>query len=284
MFSRLPKVFWLAFATLCAAARAADNPWQEIEDPSAQPPASIGTYTNGCLAGAQPMPLRGEGFQLVRTGRHRYFAHPQTVAFLQQFSRAVARRGLGRLQIGDISMARGGPFSSGHRSHQMGLDVDIWYSQDWRAKQRPLSRWERDNISAIPLADEKRHALIEENWDPRVPQILRLAAGDERVERIFVHPAIKRKMCDLAGDDNAWLRKVRPWWGHNYHFHVRLACPPGDNSCKPQRPVRDAACGKDLDWWFSDEALAILRGEVPLGEPQRKPELPAQCTRVLEAR
>ena len=25
----------------------------------------------------------------------------------------------------------------------------------------------------------------------------------------------------------AWLHKVRPFWGHQYHFHVRLACPAG---------------------------------------------------------
>ncbi|WP_308366038.1 MULTISPECIES: penicillin-insensitive murein endopeptidase [unclassified Microbulbifer] len=273
--------------TAALASSATANPWERVSRPSSQASASIGTYTNGCLSGAEQMPLRGKGFQLVRTGRDRHYGHPATIQFLKDFSARVANNGLGRLQIGDMSMARGGPFSSGHRSHQMGLDIDIWYSQDWRAAERPLSPWERDNISAKPLADARNHRLIEKNWDDRVPQILRLASEDARVERIFVHPTIKRKLCSIAGDDNEWLRKVRPWWEHNYHFHVRLTCPEGDEYCKPQRPVRGDPCGDDLDWWFSDEFYALLRGEAPPPkEPRKEPEkppMPQQCERVLAA-
>ncbi|WP_226663599.1 penicillin-insensitive murein endopeptidase [Microbulbifer aggregans] len=265
----------------------AKNPWEAVEIPSSQPPTSIGNYTNGCLGGAEQMPLRGEGFQLVRTGRNRHYGNPYLVDFLKDFSRSVAEASLGRLQIGDMSMARGGPFTSGHRSHQMGLDADIWFSQDARAAKRPLTPWERDNISAIPLADERQHELITENWDPRVPKILRLASEDDRVARIFVHPTIKRKMCDIAGDDNEWLRKVRPWWGHNYHFHVRLDCPPDDASCTPQAPVRGNPCGKDLDWWFSNEFYAILNGTAPKrpkpAKPSEPPPMPARCEQVMSA-
>lgn len=273
--------------TTALASSVAANPWEKVARPSPQASASIGSYTNGCLSGAEQMPLRGKGFQLVRTGRDRHYGHPATILFLKDLSARVANNGLGRLQIGDMSMARGGPFSSGHRSHQMGLDIDIWYSQDWRAAERPLSPWERDHISAKPLADAGGHRLIEKNWDDRVPQILRLASEDARVERIFVHPTIKRKLCDIAGDDNEWLRKVRPWWGHNYHFHVRLDCPSGDEYCKPQRPVRGDPCGEDLDWWFSDQFYALLRGEAPPPkEPKKAPEkppMPQQCERVLAA-
>ncbi|WP_237067034.1 penicillin-insensitive murein endopeptidase [Microbulbifer guangxiensis] len=286
VFDRLKTLLATLLALSLAApalAQQEENPWAKVQRPSSQQSASIGTYTNGCLAGAAEMPMRGEGFQLVRTGRNRHFGHPDTIRFLEEFSRRVARNDLGRIQIGDMSMPRGGPFNSGHRSHQMGLDIDIWYSQDWRAQERPLTEWERDNVSPVPLADEQEHRMLEENWDPRVPKILRIASEDERVERIFVHPTIKRKMCELAGDDNEWLRKVRPWWGHNYHFHVRLTCPEGDRTCKPQRPPRGDPCGPDLDWWFSDEFYAMLRGETPTPErPEPKP-LPKQCQQVLIA-
>jgi penicillin-insensitive murein endopeptidase len=250
----------------------AANPWEGAKSPSAQTAASIGGYTNGCLSGAQQMPLRGEGFQLVRTGRDRHYGNPTLIRFLEDFSAGVAAQGLGRLQIGDISMARGGPFSYGHRSHQVGLDADIWYSQDARSLGRPLTRWERDNIAAEPLADAKTHRLIEQNWDDKVPRILRLASEDPRVERIFVHPTIKRQLCSLAGSDNEWLRKIRPWWGHNYHFHVRLACPEGEDNCVPQQPVLNDPCGEDLDWWFSDEFYAQLNGTAPpKAMPKPKP-------------
>ncbi|NVK40127.1 MAG: penicillin-insensitive murein endopeptidase [Oceanospirillaceae bacterium] len=270
-----------------STAALAANPWEGLKSPSQQDPASIGSYTNGCLSGAREMPLRGEGFQLVRTGRDRHYGNPTLIHFLQDFSNEVAQEGLGRIQIGDMSMARGGPFSSGHRSHQTGLDADIWYSQDSRSLQRPLSGWERDNIAAVPLADARKHSLIRENWNGKVPRILRLASEDPRVERIFVHPTIKRELCNNAGSDNAWLSKIRPWWGHNYHFHVRLACPEGDASCVPQAPVRNEPCGADLDWWFSDEFYAMLNGTAPAKEkpePTEKPPMPQQCAQVLQAR
>ncbi|GAB2887567.1 penicillin-insensitive murein endopeptidase [Microbulbifer echini] len=281
-----PRIFTraLVFATAALSAFAQANPWEKSDSPSAQDSASIGTYTNGCLAGGETLPLRGEGYQLVRTGRDRHFAHANTIAFLKDFSQNVAQSDLGRIQIGDMSMARGGPFGSGgHSSHQTGLDIDIWYSQDQRAAERPLTEWERDNISAIPLADARQHRLIKENWDNRVPKILRMAAEDQRVERIFVHPTIKQHLCAISGTDNAWLRKVRPWWGHNYHFHVRLTCPEGSRHCKPQAPVRTAPCGNDLDWWFSDEFYTILNGTKTKPTKPKPKTMPQQCQQVLLA-
>ncbi len=266
------------------AAAGGTNPWEEIKRPSSQASASIGRYTNGCLSGAEQMPVRGEGFQLMRTERDRHYGNPVLIRFLKDFSTRVAEQGLGQLQIGDMSMARGGPFSDGHRSHQVGLDADIWFSQDARALQRPLTAWERNNISAVPLADTQEHRLIGANWDPRAPRILRLASEDPRVERIFVHPTIKRELCSTAGSDSEWLRKIRPWWGHNYHFHVRLACPDGEKYCVSQQPVLNEPCGDDLDWWFSDEFYAQLRGTAPPPEkPTPPPPLPEQCAQVLRA-
>ncbi|QFT56379.1 penicillin-insensitive murein endopeptidase [Microbulbifer sp. THAF38] len=292
LFFKRPRLFAniklftrsLVIASAALGFQAQANPWEESERPSAQDSASIGTYTNGCLAGGETLPLRGEGYQLVRTGRDRHFAHPNTIAFLKDFSQSVAQSNLGRIQIGDMSMARGGPFGSGgHSSHQTGLDVDIWYSQDRRAAERALTEWERDNISAIPLADTRQHRLIEENWDERVPKILRMAAEDQRVERIFVHPTIKRHLCEVSGTDNEWLRKIRPWWGHNYHFHVRLSCPAGSSDCKPQAPVRTAPCGNDLDWWFSEEFYAILNGTKTQPTKPKPKTMPQQCQQVLLA-
>ena len=76
------------------------------------------------------------------------------------------------------------------------------------------------------------------------------------VARIFVNPVIKRALCREAGADRGWLARIRPWWGHNYHFHVRLSCPAGDPACEGQPAVApEDGCGKELDWWFTPEAL-----------------------------
>ena len=71
-----------------------------------------------------------------------------------------------------------------------------------------------------------------------------------------MHPASAVALCREAGTDRAFLHKVRPWWGHNYHFHVRIGCQPGSPDCKAQDPAGETeGCGKDLDYWFSPGVL-----------------------------
>ena len=64
-------------------------------------------------------------------------------------------------------------------------------------------------------------------WNPSYLKMYRAVASEPQVARMFVNPAIKRELCREAGTDRAWLAKIRPWWGHDYHFHMRLVCPPG---------------------------------------------------------
>jgi penicillin-insensitive murein endopeptidase len=106
-----------------------------------------------------------------------------------------------------------------------------------------------------------------------------------------VHPAIKKALCQAAGTERDWLKKVRPYWGHFYHFHVRIGCPAGSAGCKPQAPVPgDDGCGKELDDWF--QLLTRKPKPKPPGEPKivvkPKPkapitidDLPAECRTVL---
>nr|NIP77242.1 penicillin-insensitive murein endopeptidase [Xanthomonadales bacterium] len=90
-------------------------------------PAEIhGSYSKGCLAGAVELAETGAGWQAMRLSRNRNWAHPAMIAFLERLSRAAARDGWPRLYVGDISQPRGGPMMGGHRSHQVGLDADIW--------------------------------------------------------------------------------------------------------------------------------------------------------------
>ena len=93
--------------------------------------------------------------------------------------------------------------------------------------------------------------------------LIRRAASYPQTERILVHPAIKKALCEGAeklGGNKSWLAKVRPYWGHHYHFHVRLHCPAGQAACKPQSPPPAShGCGKELAWWFSEDAAEKLR-------------------------
>src|SRR5215470_11301086 len=57
------------------------------------------------------------------------------------------------------------------------------------------------------------------NPQPAYTEVVKTAAEDPSVTRIFVNAAIKKEMCSEVGTDRHWLAKVRPWWGHSEHFH-----------------------------------------------------------------
>ena len=131
-----------------------------------------------------------------------------------------------------------------------------------------------------------RRTSIRTLWTPAHVAIIKTAAREPDVERIFVNAAIKKALCRDAGNDRGWLQKVRPMWGHNYHFHIRMRCPADNPDCKPQEPPGNGdGCGKDLDWWFRD---AILNPPPPKEPAKPRPplkmaDLPPACRQVLLA-
>jgi penicillin-insensitive murein endopeptidase len=257
--------------------------WHEVRSPLAGSARSIGGYSAGCIAGAEQLPIKGPGYLVMRPGRLRHFGHPQLVDFVRKLGAALVERQLGAIVIGDLGQPRGGPAPDGHASHQSGLDADLWYPLAQTAHGIPASARARRALKPLPVANFAA-ARLTEHWTPRVARVLQLAAADPRVDRMFVNPMIKRALCQ-SEQERAWLRKLRPWWGHDAHFHVRLACPADSPACQPQ-PALAAGDGCDLvDWWFSkeataerDEERAKYRARVGPGDV-----LPAECNGVLAA-
>jgi penicillin-insensitive murein endopeptidase len=182
-----------------------------------------------------------------------------------------------------MSQPRGGPMLTGHASHQVGLDADIWLTP---MPKNQLSREEREEMSATMVVAPDRKDVDPKVWTHGHFAVIKAAAEDPKVERIFVNAAIKKALCREAGKDRAFLHKVRPWWGHDYHFHVRMVCQPGSPDCKEQEAPSDAeGCGHDLDWWFRD---SVIHPEPPKEPPKPRPpltmaDLPAACKQVLLA-
>jgi penicillin-insensitive murein endopeptidase len=210
----------------------------------------------------------------MRRYRRRFFGHPVLIRYLQELGAAAAQRGLGVLLIGDLGQARGGPTPTGHHSHQNGLDVDIWF---WLLGDgMALTVAERETVNAPSMLTADGSALDERLWSRRQADMLRLAGGFDVVARIFVNPVIKRALCEQS-PGSAWLQKLRPWWGHDDHLHVRLHCPPGEAACQDQDPLPAGdGCGADLAWWFSEEA----RQPPPRIDRPKEP-LPAACEAIL---
>ncbi len=298
-----PRLIWRAL--LCAALLAplpagaqqlAKDLFGSHKVPSNQDAMPIGSYAKGCGAGLIALPESGPTWQAMRLSRNRNYGHPVMIQFLMDLSAEAAAVGWGKgLYIGDISQPRGGPATSGHASHQIGLDADLW----WLApKSLGLSVKERENISSIPMrsADQKS---VTKSWGPTARALLKAAASDPRVDRIFVAASIKLEICKTAkNSDKKWLQKIRPVAGHDTHFHVRLKCPPGARLCETQTPTvaelsnGGNGCDDTLTWWVTDYLNPPKKsGDTkPKDEDQPKKkhprqftmaDLPGQCKDVL---
>jgi penicillin-insensitive murein endopeptidase len=244
---------------------------------------SIGFYTAGCLAGAVVLPINGRNWQVMRLSRNRNWGHPTLISFLERLAANARKAGWSGLLVGDMAQARGGPMRTGHLSHQIGLDADIWLTP---MPNRELTREEREEMPATMIVAPDRLDVDPKVWTPAHLGVIRTAAQDPDVERVLVNAAIKKALCREATGDRSWLHKVRPWWGHDYHFHVRIGCPKDSPDCKsqPEAPVGEG-CGKELDYWFSD---AVLHPKPPAVPPKPKPpmtlaNLPPACRSIALA-
>ena len=268
--------------------------------PAVMKPAVHGFYSKGCVQGAIAIPTDGSTWQAMRLERNRRWGHPDLINLVVKLSRDGRKVGWNGLLVGDISQPRGGPMLSGHASHQLGLDADVWLTP---MPNRRLSRRERKNKSATSMlrySKNKRgkYYLDQNRINRRVFTkahfgIIKTAAKYRQVERILVHPTIKRELCRLETGNRRWLYKVRPYWGHHYHMHIRLSCPAGSPNCRPQaKPKNNDGCGSELKYWarLLNPPKRKPRKKGAPKPKKRKPkpqirlsDLPRACRTVLNA-
>lgn len=268
-----------AFALVPSASVAAPvlASWPAVADPSPGPALVFGSAGGGgCIAGAISLPPEGTGYQAVDLSRRRHYGHPALISFIGDLGRAVAAHDLGTMLVGDLAQPRGGPMASGHVSHQGGLDVDIWFRLD----VAPAPRAARESIPQPSVIDAATGRPDPRRWTDRHAELIRLAASDPAVARVFVGAAIKRDLCARPWTDRGWLRLVRPWPGHDDHLHVRLRCPPGSPRCVDQ-PALPATDGCDR----AEIAVALAREQATRRRPPPIPRrvLPAACGALLTA-
>ncbi len=278
----------LSLVAAAVTASAQERPAKELFGstalPADLPPEPIGFYSRGCMAGGVQLAPDGPHWQAMRLSRNRQWGLPTLIDFIHKLAKdAVEQDGWPGLLVGDLQQPRGGPMLTGHASHQSGLDADIWLTP---MPDRRLTEREREDMSAIAVVEPGPHEVKRSVWTPAHGRLIRRAALDPRVERIFVAPGIKKELCATAGDDRSWLRKVRPYYGHNYHFHVRLSCPPGARCRKQSPPPPGDGCGEPLQWWYTAEPYKPAPPPDPDAPPP--PEimlsgLPAACRDVLTA-
>ncbi|MBN2577222.1 MAG: penicillin-insensitive murein endopeptidase [Deltaproteobacteria bacterium] len=258
-----------------ATIQAFDPRWSRVTAPTPGPALVIGQPGAGCVRGARALPLRGRGFVVVHPERNRHFGHPMLIAFVRDLAAQVRRQKLLPLFVGDLGQPRGGPTATGHRSHQSGIDVDIWYAPPARPWTPGL-----DPTPPAPVVVDLRTKKLLPAWNKKVARLVELVATNPAVDRIFVHPAIKRALCKNEARRGPWLRIVRPWWGHHDHLHARLRCPDDSPDCAQPQPLPEGeGCDASLDWWLSEEAAKAWAKRKPPGEGA--PAMPEQCEELL---
>ncbi len=251
--------------------------------PAAAEAKSYGFYSKGCFSGGVAIAADGPRWQAMRLSRNRRWGHPDLVSTLERLSREAAADGWNGLLVGDISQPRGGPMLSGHASHQIGLDADIWFTP---MPARRYSVSERESVGAASMLKRNSLYVDDRRWTKAHEAVLRRAAGYSEVERILVHPGIKKKLCDTVTGDRNWLRKIRPFWGHDSHFHIRIGCPSGSAGCKEQATTpKGTGCDKSLDWWFTEEPWRPAKGpqKPKARDVMTMASLPSECRAVLDA-
>jgi len=278
----MPLRLLLLFALLATpsfAAQPARDLFGAIHTPTSGDPTPIGGYAKGCLAGAVQLPADGPNWQAMRLSRDRRWGTPELVGYIEGLGQSAAQDGWPGLLVGDMGMARGGPMPSGHASHQIGLDVDIWLKP---MPGHTLSAKERETISAVSMLKKGTRDVDPRKFGEAQRMLLYRAAQPSGVARIFVAPGIKKVMCAIKWRDPSFLNKLRPWYGHDDHFHVRLACPAGATSCADQDPAPAGdGCGADLDYWFTPEPYKPSNN--PPSPPLTLADLPKACRAVLTA-
>lgn len=256
--------------------------WMRVTAPTTGRSESIGGYAAGCLRGGKALESQGAGFQIMNPDRNHRFGNESLLRFLRELGAELKLKENESISIGDLALPRGGPSLDAHASHQSGLDVDIWYkSREVLESAKNTDPFRPESLVVFPDRIVNR-----EKFGEREIELLKRVAGKSEVDRIFVNYAIKQELCTKRPNAD-WLKKVRPWYSHDAHFHVRLKCPALDTQCKPMSDLPEGnGCDASLRAWWSprvrkEEALAAhwaASGETP---EWKMPSLPQECAPVI---
>lgn len=220
---------------------------QKLNDPTTDPndpsqgdrEQSFGFYSHGRLAAATRLPDSGGGFVKILRPRNRRFASEDMIYLITKVSKELDQKFPNRrdaVQIGDVSAELGG-LVPGHNSHQNGLDVDIAFLRTNETMQNPddVNGFREKFVSSGKVSN---NFDLERNW-----ALAKLMVATGRPQRIFVNQVIKNAFCKLAREKGELqsaaetLHRLRPYSGHEDHFHVRITCPLNSPKCEAQEEI-----------------------------------------------
>src|SRR3974377_2233758 len=153
--------------------------------PSLGKAMAIGYYPRGCLQGGVELPPDGQNWQGVRLSRKPNWGHPEMINFLERCVPLPAKAtGWKGILIGDMAQPRGGPLPYGHTSHQIGLDVDIWFMP---MPDHTLVPKEREDTIATSLITADKLRVNPRTRTPADAAFISTAAVQAEVGRGFAN-------------------------------------------------------------------------------------------------
>ena len=180
---------------------------------------------------------------------------------------------------------------TGHASHQVGLDADIWLTPmpDARADARRSARRCRRPMWCAPTGTTS----IRRSGRPAHVAIIKAAARETR--RSSASSSMRRSRRRSAATPAATApgsQGAARCGGTTITSTSAWAVRAASRDCEPQAPVPPGdGCGKELDWWFRD--AIIKQPPAPKPKPGRQAEaeargmtmadLPPACRQVLLA-
>lgn len=244
IFSLFMFLYWAPISN------AATSPWLDLTGPGyavgpaqtreiKNPDGSV-TYQYGSLEDGILLPAQGDGFVRVNSPDTSWGAGMMislltnaSAFYVKYFSPNY------KVHIASIAQEKGGAYGP-HKSHQNGLDGDVYYMGQTRYGTV---------LNPDGTVSEKFDA--QKNWDFwRILVLQEMDVGARTVPAvymIFIHPTLKTYLCGWAKDrglienpiDKEILRRLWPTAGHDTHFHVRLRCSPYYKDCLQQNEIPD---------------------------------------------
>jgi hypothetical protein len=165
---------------------------------------SVGLPYGGSLIDGTQLPLEGPDWvtwnpvtDSVPNAPRRLYGNDRTIRAIVSVTAAyrAAHPHAPRVVVGDISREGGGPMTDEHVSHQNGLDVDVYY----------------------PRVDRELRA-------PRAPDQIDHRLAQDLVDR-FVAAGAQMIFVGYSTGFHGPAGVVVPYWGHDYHMHVRFPPP-----------------------------------------------------------
>lgn len=202
---------------------------------------SVGTAQNGSLEGGvaveEAPPLR----LLPQTKRNGwYFGTAELTSLLQRSAQALAADYPGTvLRVANLSRQHGGDIPPSV-SHNSGRDADVMFfaADRFGSPQEPANfcHYDQTGVADHPPVDAGRYEFdAARNW-----RLVRhwLSDPDVLVQWIFVSVPLRNQLLDHAlriGEPETLRRRAarvlvqpRDSSPHADHFHLRIACAPGD--------------------------------------------------------